>query len=70
MVCDRSLTTMRARETLRSGSRFKLGHTRGITVPNPDAQAKLIRRTYQDAGLDFARTGYFEAHVNQPLLCP
>jgi hypothetical protein len=39
-------------------------------VPNPDAQAKLIRRTYQDAGLDFARTGYFEAHVNQPPLCP
>jgi zearalenone synthase (highly reducing iterative type I polyketide synthase) len=48
------------------------GHTTGITVPNRDAQADLIRSTYRSAGLDVAQTPYFEAHgtgtaVGDPL---
>ena len=39
------------------------GHTKGITVPNPEAQADLIRSTYGRAGLDFNKTHYFESHV-------
>jgi zearalenone synthase (highly reducing iterative type I polyketide synthase) len=39
------------------------GHTTGITLPNSDAQASLIRSTYRSAGLDFSKTAYFEAHV-------
>jgi acyl transferase domain-containing protein len=40
------------------------GHTTGITLPNSEAQADLIRSTYDSAGLDFSHTGYFEAHVS------
>ncbi|KAK4106755.1 hypothetical protein N658DRAFT_461640 [Parathielavia hyrcaniae] len=48
------------------------GHTTGITVPNKDAQADLIRSTYRSAGLDVSETSYFEAHgtgtgVGDPL---
>jgi zearalenone synthase (highly reducing iterative type I polyketide synthase) len=48
------------------------GHTTGITVPNRDAQAELIRSTYRSAGLDVSQTPYFEAHgtgtaVGDPL---
>jgi acyl transferase domain-containing protein len=39
------------------------GHTTGITVPNSEAQADLIRYTYRSAGLDVSQTSYFEAHV-------
>ncbi|CCF44301.1 PKSN polyketide synthase for alternapyrone biosynthesis protein [Colletotrichum higginsianum] len=38
------------------------GKTPGITVPSEDAQAELIRRVYEGADLDMARTAYFEAH--------
>ncbi|KAI1823933.1 beta-ketoacyl synthase domain-containing protein [Xylaria intraflava] len=42
------------------------GKTNGITMPNPAAQAGLIRATYQRAGLDpknpSDRCQYFEAH--------
>ncbi|KAJ6095419.1 Acyl transferase/acyl hydrolase/lysophospholipase [Penicillium sp. IBT 16267x] len=42
------------------------GRTKGITMPNPHAQADLIRSTYSRAGLDMTRAGdrpqYFEAH--------
>ncbi|PGH26935.1 hypothetical protein AJ80_01317 [Polytolypa hystricis UAMH7299] len=38
------------------------GHTVGITLPNSDAQAALIRSTYRSAGLDCSDTTYFEAH--------
>ncbi|KAL9100557.1 MAG: hypothetical protein Q9163_004079 [Psora crenata] len=38
------------------------GKTKGITVPNSDAQADLIRATYRSAGIDFRDTHYFEAH--------
>lgn len=38
------------------------GKTPGITLPSTAAQASLIRRTYASAGLDPAKTCYFEAH--------
>ncbi|KAI2998093.1 hypothetical protein CAN33_0028820 [Aspergillus niger] len=38
------------------------GIKQGITLPNTDAQEKLIRRTYDLAGLDPNDTQYFEAH--------
>ncbi|KAL6718615.1 hypothetical protein ACLMJK_002849 [Lecanora helva] len=44
------------------------GHTKGITVPNPEAQADLIRSTYHRAGLDLNNTHYFEAHVRNGLI--
>ena len=38
------------------------GRKQGITLPSPEAQEALIRRTYASAGLDPADTQYFEAH--------
>ncbi|TLD33707.1 hypothetical protein PspLS_00245 [Pyricularia sp. CBS 133598] len=42
------------------------GHTTGITMPSSGAQARLIRETYERAGLDLRRREdrcqYFEAH--------
>ncbi|KAJ5094616.1 hypothetical protein N7456_010477 [Penicillium angulare] len=42
------------------------GKTKGITMPNPVAQADLIRKTYARAGLDLTKASdrpqYFEAH--------
>ncbi|PYI07708.1 polyketide synthase [Aspergillus sclerotiicarbonarius CBS 121057] len=38
------------------------GRTPGITMPNADSQADLIRATYQKAGLSMRDTPYFEAH--------
>lgn len=42
------------------------GRTKGITLPNPEAQATLIRETYRRAGLNLLdpqqRPQYFEAH--------
>ncbi|KAE8149917.1 hypothetical protein BDV25DRAFT_120086 [Aspergillus avenaceus] len=42
------------------------GRTKGITLPSPQAQADLIRETYQRAGLDLSKASdrcqYFEAH--------
>ncbi|KAK4451281.1 hypothetical protein QBC34DRAFT_348299 [Podospora aff. communis PSN243] len=38
------------------------GWTKGITLPNPDAQEALIRSVYATAGLDPHVTPYVEAH--------
>ncbi|KFH41335.1 Lovastatin nonaketide synthase-like protein [Hapsidospora chrysogenum ATCC 11550] len=38
------------------------GNNTGITMPMRNAQARLIRQAYQQAGLDFMQTGYIEAH--------
>jgi len=38
------------------------GKTNGYTVPNPHAQAGLIRRVYAEAGIDPATVSYIEAH--------
>ena len=48
------------------------GRTSGITVPNPDAQADLIRRVTAESGLRPEQIGYIEAHgtgtaVGDPL---
>ena len=47
------------------------GKTPGITLPSAEAQEELIRTTYQNAGLGFEDTRYFEAHgvclVSYPL---
>jgi len=42
------------------------GRTKGMTVPNTEAQVDLIRSTYRSAGLDFKDTHYCEAHVRNP----
>ena len=39
------------------------GRTKGITFPNADAQANLIRQVYSTAGIDMGETSYVEAHV-------
>ncbi|WP_186762922.1 SDR family NAD(P)-dependent oxidoreductase [Lentzea tibetensis] len=38
------------------------GHTHGFTVPNPKAQAAVIRQVYRRSGVDPRRIGYVEAH--------
>ncbi len=38
------------------------GHTNGISLPCPDAQARLVRDACKDAGIDPAEIGYVEAH--------
>ncbi|MBW8688279.1 SDR family NAD(P)-dependent oxidoreductase [Chitinophaga rhizophila] len=38
------------------------GRTKGYTVPNPVAQAELIRKTLDKAGVDAATVSYIEAH--------
>lgn len=50
------------RAVIRSTGSNQDGHTPGITMPSKEAQASLIRKTYQKAGLDMQMTGYFEAH--------
>ena len=50
------------RSIIRSTGSNQDGHTPGITQPSKESQAKLIRATYQKAGLDLASTRYFEAH--------
>lgn len=38
------------------------GKTAGISLPNPDSQAALMRSVYLSAGLDTRETFYIEAH--------
>lgn len=38
------------------------GKTNGFTVPNPNAQADLIRRAFEDAKVDPREVSYVEAH--------
>jgi acyl transferase domain-containing protein/enoyl-CoA hydratase/carnithine racemase/aryl carrier-like protein len=38
------------------------GKTNGYTVPNPQAQADVIRRALADAGVDARQVSYIEAH--------
>jgi len=38
------------------------GTTKGISVPNPDAQAELLQTAYEDAGIDPHDVTYVEAH--------
>lgn len=50
------------RAVIRQSGLSQDGKTPGITYPNGDAQADLIRQVYQDADLDPAHTPYIEAH--------
>lgn len=50
------------RAVIRSTGSNSDGHTPGITQPSKIAQSRLIRGTYDKAGLDPAATRYFEAH--------
>src|SRR5215218_7688026 len=38
------------------------GHTNGISLPSPDAQARLVQDACKDAGVDPNQIGYVEAH--------
>ena len=38
------------------------GHTNGISLPSPEAQARLVRDACADAGIDPSQIGYVEAH--------
>ncbi len=38
------------------------GHTNGISLPSPDAQAQLVREACADAGVDPSAIGFVEAH--------
>ena len=38
------------------------GRTPSITQPSQDAQQSLLKTVYANAGLDYADTGFFEAH--------
>ncbi|MEV7097669.1 type I polyketide synthase [Amycolatopsis sp. NPDC051045] len=47
---------------LRGSAVHQDGRTNGIMAPSGDAQAHLMRRTYEAAGIDPATVGYVEAH--------
>ena len=38
------------------------GHTNGISLPSPEAQARLVRDACANAGIDPAQVGFVEAH--------
>ncbi|MBM0104581.1 SDR family NAD(P)-dependent oxidoreductase [Steroidobacter sp. S1-65] len=38
------------------------GRTTSLTAPNPNAQAAVIKKAIEDAGIDFRRVGYIECH--------
>jgi acyl transferase domain-containing protein len=50
------------RSVIRASASNQDGKTPGITQPSPEMQAELIRKTYQNSGLDMEQTRYFEAH--------
>ncbi|KAK2028328.1 PKSN polyketide synthase for alternapyrone biosynthesis protein [Colletotrichum zoysiae] len=66
------LVVKRLKDALRDGDTIRAvirgtgtnadGKTPGITQPSPEAQAELIRTTYETAGLSLTDTQYFEAH--------
>jgi acyl transferase domain-containing protein len=50
------------RAVIRSSASNQDGKTPGIAQPSKESQERLIRETYQKAGLDMGMTRYFEAH--------
>ena len=52
----------RIRAVIRNTGMNQDGRTQGISMPNGNAQAELIRSVYDSAGLDVNDTGYVEAH--------
>ncbi|KAL2678957.1 hypothetical protein Neosp_009711 [[Neocosmospora] mangrovei] len=62
------------RAVIRATGANQDGRTPGITLPSGPRQDMLIRSTYEKAGLDPARTGFFEAHgtgtsAGDPIEC-
>lgn len=53
------------RAVVRSTATNQDGKTKAITLPSLDAQVDLIHSAYEEAGLPFHDTTYFEAHVSQ-----
>lgn len=51
------------RAVIRGTASNQDGRTKGLTMPNAEAQMTLIEEVYQQAGLDFESTAYVEAHV-------
>lgn len=51
------------RAVIRGSASNQDGRTKGLTMPNGEAQKSLIEEVYQQAGLDFKDTTYVEAHV-------
>ncbi|KAI1820011.1 BcPKS1, polyketide synthase [Xylaria intraflava] len=50
------------RAVVRSTGSNQDGHTPGLTQPSRESQARLIRETYEKAGLKLSETRFFEAH--------
>uniref|UniRef100_A0A8H7KF07 Ketosynthase family 3 (KS3) domain-containing protein n=1 Tax=Bionectria ochroleuca TaxID=29856 RepID=A0A8H7KF07_BIOOC len=50
------------RAVVRSTGSNQDGHTPGVTQPSGEAQAMLIKETYEKAGLSFGETRFFESH--------
>jgi len=44
------------------------GRSNGMLAPNPDAQAEVLRKAYQDAGIDPRTVDYIEAHGTGTIL--
>ncbi|KAA8969845.1 polyketide synthase Pks13 [Mycobacterium sp.] len=44
------------------------GRSNGLIAPNPDAQADVLRRAYQDAGINPRTVDYIEAHGTGTVL--
>ena len=57
------------RAVVRSTGSSQDGRTPGITQPSRDAQERLIRGTYEKAGLDMQMTRYVEAHGTGTMVC-
>ncbi|PHH91885.1 hypothetical protein CDD83_9906 [Cordyceps sp. RAO-2017] len=51
------------RAVIRNTGSNQDGRTPGITQPNRQSQIDLIRKTYQQAGVDMGPTRFFEAHA-------
>ncbi len=58
------------RAVVRSTGSNQDGRTPGITQPSRDAQERLIRETYEKAGLDMQTTRYVEAHGTGTVVSP
>lgn len=52
----------RVRAVVRASGANHDGRTVGISLPNPEAQAALLRRVYTEAGIQPAELHYVEAH--------
>ena len=73
VILERLSDAVREGDTIRAVIRAsginQDGRTPGITQPNKDAQADLMRQTYLDAGLDMNSAAYFETHGTGTPVC-